>query len=36
VTNILSDKVDPNNYVSSVGSEEEHGPRDEIDGELVE
>jgi hypothetical protein len=34
--NILLDRVDPDNYVSSMGSEEECGPRDEIDVELVE
>jgi hypothetical protein len=34
--NILLNKVDPDDYVSSMGSEEETGPRDEIGGELVE
>jgi hypothetical protein len=34
--NILFDRVDPNDYVSYVGSEGERAPRDEIDGELVE
>jgi hypothetical protein len=34
--NIFFDKVDPDDYVSSVGSKEEHGQRNDIDGELVE
>jgi hypothetical protein len=34
--NILFDKVDPDDYVSSMGSKEESGSRNEIDGELIE
>jgi hypothetical protein len=34
--NILFDRVDPDDNVISVGSEEERGLRDESDGELVE
>jgi hypothetical protein len=34
--NILFDRVDPDDYVSSISYEEERGPRDEIDGELLE
>jgi hypothetical protein len=34
--NTLFNKIDPDDYLSYVDSEEERGPRDEIDGELVE
>jgi hypothetical protein len=33
---ILFNKPDPDDYVSSVDSKEERGPRTEIDGELVD